>query len=501
MFRSSLALGLVFLFAIGTLAQDAIQRGTIKKIDAGKGVLTITVKGEDKDFLVTPDTKLMKGPGQQISDGLKDQSLKPGAAVRFKAVEQDRRQVLLGLMLLGKETGQPGGKPGGISRGVIKQIDVKEEKITVTITSEGKDRNFLLTESTLILDFPKKPIREVLKNKAFMPGAKVMFKAVSRDGQEVLIGLKLGEAPGQGPLEKVDTSSFKPLPELGTGKYHDFMGGLYPEGKNQRPSAHEAAGLARAKKIVPLNKEGKPDPDGKIVLISVGMSNTTNVFSTLKGIADDDQDKSPKVLIVDCAQGGMSAGRIVDPKDGGSGEKYWSETDRRLRAAGASPAQVQVAWVKQADPGPNQGFPEYAKTLQTRLARIVQVLHDRYPNIQIVYLSCRTYAGYARTKLNPEPYAYESGFSVKWLIEDQIRGETELNYDAKRGKVKAPWLSWGPYLWANGTTKNADGLFYVESDFAGDGTHPAQSGRQKVAEQLLRFFKTDATARPWFVGR
>jgi len=495
MFRSTMALGLVSLFAVCTLAQDDIQRGTIKKVDAGKGVLTITVKGEDKDFLVTPDTKLMQG-NQNISDGLKNKSFRLGAVVMFKAFEKDRRMILLGLRI-----GDGSGKPVGISRGVIKQIDVQEGKITVTITADGKDMDFLLTDSTLILDFPKKPIRELLKDKSFVPGAKVMFKTAMRDGKDVLIGLKFGDAPDRGPLVKFDTSKLKPLPELGTDKYHGFQGGLYPEGKNQRPSAHEAAGLARAKQIVPLDDEGKPSQKGMIVMISVGMSNTTNVFSTFKKMADADRDKSLKVMIVDCAQGGMSAGRIVDPNDGGSGQKYWAETDRRIRAHYCSTAQVQVAWIKQADPGPDQGFPEYAKTLQTRLARIVQVLHSRYPNIKIVYLSSRTYSGYARTKLNPEPYAYESGFSVKWLIEDQIKGETELNYDAKRGKVKAPWLSWGSYLWANGTTKNADGLYYEESDFAKDGTHPSEAGRKKVAEQLLRFFKTDSTARPWFVGR
>ncbi|MEX0712546.1 MAG: hypothetical protein WD278_09365 [Pirellulales bacterium] len=36
-------------------------------------------------------------------------------------------------------------------------------------------------------------------------------------------------------------------------------------------------------------------------------------------------------------------------------------------------------------------------------------------------------------------------------------------------------------------------------DFSGDGIHPSQSGRQKVAEQLLSFLKADSTARTWFV--
>ncbi len=59
---------------------------------------------------------------------------------------------------------------------------------------------------------------------------------------------------------------------------------------------------------------------------------------------------------------------------------------------------------------------------------------------------------------------------------------------------------WGPYLWANGTTPREDGLYYEVSDFAGDGTHPSPAGQQKVAQLMLKFFKTDTTTRPWFVA-
>ena len=31
-----------------------------------------------------------------------------------------------------------------------------------------------------------------------------------------------------------------------------------------------------------------------------------------------------------------------------------------------------------------------------------------------------------------------------------------------------------------------------------DGTHPSSSGREKVAQMLLKFLKSDPTARPWF---
>jgi hypothetical protein len=161
--------------------------------------------------------------------------------------------------------------------------------------------------------------------------------------------------------------------------------------------------------------------------------------------------------------------------------------------------QVQAVWIKQADAGPTQGFPRYAQQLQAELARIVQVLPQRFPNCRLAYLSSRTYGGYATTSLNPEPYAYESGFAVKWLIEQQIGGEPELNYDPAKGPVKAPWLSWGPYLWANGGTQRADCLSYAETDFVGDGTHQSPSGQRKVGKLLIEFFRSDSTTRPWFL--
>ena len=127
-------------------------------------------------------------------------------------------------------------------------------------------------------------------------------------------------------------------------------------------------------------------------------------------------------------------------------------------------------------------------------------MHDRFPNLKIAYLSSRTYAGYATSPLNPEPHSYESGFAVKWLIADQIAGKPELNYDPAKGPVRAPWCAWGPYVWADGTKSNSDGLDYVRADYEQDGTHPSPSGREKVAGRLLGFLKSDPTARPWFMG-
>jgi hypothetical protein len=45
------------------------------------------------------------------------------------------------------------------------------------------------------------------------------------------------------------------------------------------------------------------------------------------------------------------------------------------------------------------------------------------------------------------------------------------------------------------------GLTYERADLReSDGTHPAPGAQRKVARMLLDFFKTDATARIWFLN-
>lgn len=269
----------------------------------------------------------------------------------------------------------------------------------------------------------------------------------------------------------------KPLTDLGNAKYNGYHGGLYANGKNAAPKAYLKTGLARANSVKPI--------DGKIVLLSIGMSNTTQEFFAFKRIADADPRKNPSLTIVDGAQGGQDAETIKDPR-----ARFWSVVDQRLSFAGASSAQVQAVWLKEAIARESNPFPADAKRLKTDLAAIVGILRDKFPNLKLVYLSSRTYAGYASTALNPEPFAYDSGFAVKWLVLDRIAG-----------KLTGPWLAWGPYLWTNGEQGRKDGLAWTCADTRADGTHPSPSGQQKVAQLLLSFFTTNATARPWFVSR
>ncbi len=284
-----------------------------------------------------------------------------------------------------------------------------------------------------------------------------------------------------------------PLSEL-TDTYKGHEGGLYPGGMNAPPESHLEAGLKLAGKVVPLDGEGNPSPNGKIVLLSVGLSNTTQEYSAFMKLAEKAEGLNPKLVLVDGAQGGQSADRTADPN-----ANYWRVSDRRIKAAGVTPDQVQVAWIKQATPGPRQPFPKEAVALQNHMVPNLHILMKKYPNLKIAYLSSRIYAGYAASGLNPEPHAYETAFSMKWLIGDQLSGNPELNYDPMKGPVRSPWLAWGPYLWADGLAARNDGLTFSRDDLGDDGTHPSEKGKVKVANLLMDFLKSDQTATPWFL--
>ena len=51
-------------------------------------------------------------------------------------------------------------------------------------------------------------------------------------------------------------SGLVPLNDLGAGFYQGVQGGLYPGGSNHRPDPHNAAGIAIANAIVPLDTLG-----------------------------------------------------------------------------------------------------------------------------------------------------------------------------------------------------------------------------------------------------
>src|SRR5690349_14512222 len=245
-----------------------------------------------------------------------------------------------------------------------------------------------------------------------------------------------------------------PLNEMGFSAYSNYPGGLYPNGANTRPPAHESAGLQIAtNEILPLSAAGNADTNnGKIVLLSLGVSNTTqewasgdnvthNITNTFKYRADLDPSKNLQVVIVDGAFGGQDAITWTNP----ASANWGMVITQRLVAAGVNTNQVQVMWLKQALVAPHNygAFPGHAQALRGYLATILRIAKNKYPNLKLVYFSCRTRSYDTNSAdLNPEPFAFETAFSDKWVIEDQINGTNNLNFNSSNGPVVAPWLSW-----------------------------------------------------------
>src|SRR5262249_14725048 len=129
--------------------------------------------------------------------------------------------------------------------GRIVKIDAEKGELKIR-TADGKEHDVIVVERTRVMGTDRPPVKDRLKAPDFEADAAVMFKVGKTDGKRgVLLGLKLGGPgdggqPGRDPPEKFDTSVLTPLTELGTRKYREFEGGLYPGGSNKRPADHEA---------------------------------------------------------------------------------------------------------------------------------------------------------------------------------------------------------------------------------------------------------------------
>lgn len=393
--------------------------------------------------------------------------------------------------------------------GVIKSIDPKAG--TLVVFANGQDRHLTAEKDLRVLDKDGKPLTGGLSSKELKADVTVTVVVQPGAGRIALQSIRLGgtlpaggNRPGggarRGPtLTPKPTVGFKPLTEMtASDNYKGEDGGLYGGGKNEPPAEHAAAAKKITESIVPLGPDGKPSVDGKVVLISMSMSNATQEFSTFKRIADADADKSRRLAIVDCAQGGQTMAAWAR-----SDARCWTVAMDRLEAAGITPEQVQVVWVKLANAGPSGELNVHGQRLYDDTTAVLHLAKQRFPNLKIAYLGSRIYGGWATTQLNPEPYAYEGAFIVRRLIRDQIAGNEALTYSPSGSEAsKAPLLLWGPYFWADGLTpRKSDGLIYEQADLAGDGTHPTQTGQRKVANLLLNFFKTDGNAKSWFVEK
>ncbi|HEX9310958.1 MAG TPA: hypothetical protein VF887_09100 [Gemmatimonadaceae bacterium] len=305
-----------------------------------------------------------------------------------------------------------------------------------------------------------------------------------------------------------------PLTELPT--YFGIAGGLYPGTSNLPPAIQDSAARASRNRVRALDVNGDESPFGKFVLISIGMSNTSEEWCSKssgppctawsfmgRAVADPTVNRY-SMVVVNGAADGQDAPAWTSP----SSPNYDRIKVGRLAPLGLSENQVEIAWVKLADPQPRTSLPADsadAYVFVSNLGQVLRALRVRYPNLLLVFVSSRIYGGYSTTDWNPEPYAYEEGFSVKWLIESQINEMRGLPASARAGtlnyaKKSAPVILWGPYLWANGNTPRSDAVVWDRGDFEADGAHPSQSGESKVAAMLLNFFKTSQYTKCWFLA-
>ena len=241
--------------------------------------------------------------------------------------------------------------------------------------------------------------------------------------------------PAPRPVVKgppTDTAKI-PLSDLLTGTYYGNQGGLYPGGMNQPPPDHDSAARARRNAIKPLDVNGDESPFGKYVLLSIGRSNATQEWCsattrppcaawTLMGRAAADPLVNRYTMVI--VNGADSGRQDVRAWTSPTSPTYDRIKTARLTPLGLSENQVQVIWAELDDLYPLNRIPSDssdAAVLMSNIGQVLRTLRVRYPHLQLVFLSSRPYAGYATTDLSPEPYAYEAGFAVKWLIESQIK--------------------------------------------------------------------------------
>jgi hypothetical protein len=301
-------------------------------------------------------------------------------------------------------------------------------------------------------------------------------------------------------LLAVTLATLLPLNDLGPAPYGwGYFGGLWENGSNTIPADHAAAGLQRAALIQPLDADGKPSPDGKIGFIVAGADDASRIAAAFSPMAR----MRPEVVLVNGAAEGMDGAHWILYRD----PNYDRIRNSVLKPAGLTEKQVQAAWIELENDYPYAPLPpQYsdAYLLKSYIAASLRAMKIRWPNLQVAYLSSRVYGGYSTIQRNPEPYAYESALSVRWVVLGQVDTMRNGGYlwdsrigdvDYERGSV--PWISWGPYFWANGTTPRSDGLTWTRDDFASDGESLSDSGAQKAAAMLLSFLMSEPTAQ-WF---
>ena len=223
---------------------------------------------------------------------------------------------------------------------------------------------------------------------------------------------------------------------------------------------------------------------GVIGVVCVGMSNAnqecTDFIQRIRG--EWSGAVNPAVRVVNCAVGGHAIERWNDPSFDAT---LWDDCiARKLGQGGVRADQVRVLWHKAANQfttapggGAKPAYPAAGSDYQAFLANLgtfASRVRTKFPSVQAVYTSSRSYGGFAGSAGRGEPLSYEEGHALNtWLRQNR--------------EVEGVWYGWGPYLWAPDCASgvsNAGGVCYVRADYVADGVHPSATGEAKVSGLL-----------------
>lgn len=299
------------------------------------------------------------------------------------------------------------------------------------------------------------------------------------------------------PIDPVDTvvivkpdTLMIPLNDLGTDKYRGYPGGLYPGGANEPSGTYADDLMATAQSIVPLNLHGEPDPYGKIVFISMGVSTGGKNMEALITKTVNSTDTNPYLYLINCNQGAGGAGltNIMDPLD-----PYWLRVNHTIENK-TSYKQVQVLYLETDDPTVT-AWPDKPLHVKNNLQVALRVMKDKFSNLKIVYVlgRTRTFPGVREWNVEPGPYYF--GWACKWAIEDQMNGVDGTSY--KGDNPVAPMLAWGFYQWADTIPRKTDG-FSWHSYLTSDALHATPEGQDTLSGRFQRFLLTDKYASTWY---
>lgn len=301
------------------------------------------------------------------------------------------------------------------------------------------------------------------------------------------------------------TSGLIPLTDLGAGFYGDIQGGLYPGGVSSRPYIHEQKGVEISQTILPLDSLINVNyTAGEVLFIGMGGSNASNAFNmfidTMKEY--DWPGTNPCMNVKGLFYGGKDLHDMVDT----TSTFYWDELQGRLFNRGDKWEQVQIAWMLEQSELDTNDVDYYIDYVADQYTVLLQRMLDTMPNLKLVYLTGFHYTGYTHPDHQlynylVEPKGYWGNLAIKEVIARQINGDPELAFEGP--DKKAPYVTWGPYFWADGTNpRGGDYLTWPCEDYrdddTGGGFHLEESGKYKEAKMLIDYFYADTVAAAWY---